>query len=82
MKIECENCSRVFDSEDALCPTCHWDRNADAEADMEMVPGPAFEDLESLNLGQLRPMARDLDIDRWYEMKKSELIKAISERYE
>jgi len=52
----------------------------DLESRLEMVPGPAFEDLSSLNVGQLRPMARDLGVDRWYQLNKNNLVKAIQEQ--
>lgn len=43
----------------------------------EMVPGPSFDSIDELNVGQLRPMARDLKIKGWHQMVKAELVKAI-----
>lgn len=86
MKLRCPNCSQKFQSENALCPSCGWDRNPDPqpvvedESTLEMVPGPAFQDLERLNVGQLRPMARDLGINKWYRMVKDKLIEAIKSK--
>lgn len=52
----------------------------DASPAMEMVPGPKFEGLRELNVGQLRPMARDLGVTHWYRLGKEKLIAAITSR--
>jgi hypothetical protein len=77
--VVCPNCNRKFWSDQALCPSCGWDRKAEKPAaqKQEMVPGPGFAGLEELNVGQLRPMARDMGIKHWYRLDKAQLITAI-----
>ena len=70
------------------CPRCGWGPDAKSEAaedaveeapgrEPEMVPGPGFKNLEELNVGQLRPMARDLGVKHWYRLGKDKLLKAV-----
>ena len=85
MKLQCENCSRTFDSRNALCPDCGWDReervvekaHAEALAENEAPAKIAEAPLEDHTVEELRDIAQELEVSKYYELRKDDLIAAI-----